>query len=159
MNHSKKLRFYKYIFFALKGLSVERFSFFMGPYFDISNVMYDIRNKIMFLIFDSMANVLDHLYSFEGWRWGGNSSYEGLCEWALENAIEETHMSGCDVPDTDKTWIHNIIHDYLKSVQENPSCYPLFVSKNRLRQRKWNDQKAYDPMIAVTKKQILNKSG
>ena len=79
----------------------------------------------MFMIFDSIANALEHLCCVDNWEWGGSSSYDGLCEWAYENAREETYQSECENPKTDKRWIYQIISDYLKSVGEKPSDYPL----------------------------------
>ena len=52
----------------------------------------------MFMIFDSIANALEHLCCVDNWEWEGSSSYDGLCEWAYENAREETYLSECENP-------------------------------------------------------------
>lgn len=78
----------------------------------------------MTLIFSSVAEALDHLYGFKEWEWGGSSSFEGLCEWAVKNASEETYLPQ-GLKDSENTWLNGIIRDYLKAVGENPSDYSL----------------------------------
>lgn len=79
----------------------------------------------MSLIFNSIANALDHLCCVDSWEWKGTASYDGLCEWAYKNATVYNYLHSCKNPKTDKTWIYRIVSDYLRSVGENPSDYPF----------------------------------
>lgn len=76
----------------------------------------------------SIFSDMDSVYqAFEGvlnWEFGGNASYERLCEWAFKYGNVEDHLEEGD-NDFDDTWKDNILRDYLKSEGETPSEYGL----------------------------------